>query len=108
MADVHLPSSLVALFPGAPRRLRLDAGTVAELIDRLDERWPGVRNRLCDAGPVIRRHIRVFVDGEPAHLQTGLAPDSEVHIIPSISGGAEGFSRRIAAEGMRWPNARGA
>jgi molybdopterin converting factor small subunit len=87
MADVYLPRSLVALFPTAERRPTVEAGTVDELILRLDERWPGMRDRLCDAGPVIREHINVFVDGERATLQTPIGERSVVHVIPAVSGG---------------------
>jgi molybdopterin synthase sulfur carrier subunit len=84
---VLLPRSLVSLFPGAPRRCEVEAGTVAEAIDRLDDVAPGMRNRLLDAGPSIRRHINVFVDGVPASLATPLEPESVVHVIPAVSGG---------------------
>jgi molybdopterin converting factor small subunit len=84
---VLLPRSLVSLFPGAPRRCEVDAASVADAIDRLDDVSPGMRNRLLDAGPSIRRHINVYVDGIPASLATPLGPDSVVHIIPAVSGG---------------------
>ena len=66
MADVHLPRSLVALFPGAPRRIEARGATVADVIADLDARVPGIRNRLLDAGPSIRTHINIFVAGERA------------------------------------------
>ena len=68
MADIHLPATLPPLFGDLPRRLDVDAGTVDEAIERLDERWPGLRDRLCEPGPVLRHHINVYVDrerGEP-------------------------------------------
>jgi molybdopterin converting factor small subunit len=87
MAQVVLPRSLVALFPASDRRYELEASTVAELIDRLDERVPGMRNRLVDAGPTIRTHLNVFVDGALATLATPVAETSVVHVIPAVSGG---------------------
>jgi molybdopterin converting factor small subunit len=87
MATVILPRSLVSLIPGTTRSSDIDANTVAEAIDRLDARTPGIRNRLLDAGPSIRQHINVYVDAEPANLDTPLKPDSTVHIIPAVSGG---------------------
>ena len=53
----------------------------------LDARWPGMRDRLCDSRPRIRRHINVFVAGERATLATRLAPGAEVIIMTAISGG---------------------
>ncbi len=87
MADVHLPRSLVALFPGAPRRLAATGATVAEVIADLDAQVPGIRNRLLDAGPVIRTHINVFVAGERATLTTPVPSDAVVHVVPAVSGG---------------------
>lgn len=87
MATVVLPRSLVALFPGAPRRIDVPGGTVLEVVDALDARVPGVRDRLLDAGPAIRQHLNVFVDGEPAGLETPVGPAAVVHVIPAVSGG---------------------
>ena len=84
---MHLPRSLVALFPGAPRRLTARGATVADVIADLDAQVPGIRNRLVDAGPVIRTHINVFVEGERATLATPVPPDAVMHVIPAVSGG---------------------
>jgi sulfur-carrier protein len=84
---VRLPAVLVNLFPGAARRVEMSASTVCEAIDVLNARWPGMRDRVCDSRPAIRRHINVFVDGEKATLDTRLAPGTEVIIMTAISGG---------------------
>jgi molybdopterin synthase sulfur carrier subunit len=84
---VTLPPNLVRLFPGAVRRLELPASSVRELLDALDARWPGMRDRLCDSRPAIRRHISVFVEGRRATLDTPLPPGTEVAIMTAISGG---------------------
>jgi hypothetical protein len=46
MADLHLPTMLTPLFADLPRRLDVDAPTVGDAITRLEESWPGVRDRL--------------------------------------------------------------
>lgn len=84
---VILPRSLVSLIPGTARETEVEATTVREAIDRLDERTPGVRNRLVDSGPVLREHINVFVDGTQASLDTPVTADSTIHVIPAVSGG---------------------
>jgi sulfur-carrier protein len=84
---VILPRSLVSLIPGTSRSTEVTASSVAEAIDRLDELTPGLRNRIVDSGPAIRRHINVFVDGEMAELETRLAPNATIHVIPAVSGG---------------------
>jgi sulfur-carrier protein len=84
---VTLPPALVRLFPGAPRRVEVSASTVNEVIEALDARWPGMRDRLCDSTPRIRRHVNVFVEGQRTTLKTRLSPGAEVTVITAISGG---------------------
>jgi sulfur-carrier protein len=87
-AIVHLPRSLVALFPDtADRRMEARGATVLEVIRDLDGRVPGLANRVLDAGPSIRTHLNVFVDGERAGLEAGVPPGARVHVIPAVSGG---------------------
>jgi molybdopterin converting factor small subunit len=88
VAEVHLPRSLVGLFPGTPRRLAASGATVAEVIADLDAQVPGMANRLLDAGPSIRTHLNVYVGGQRATLGTPVGPDSVVHVIPAVSGGS--------------------
>jgi sulfur-carrier protein len=87
MADLHLPTTLTPLFAGLPRRVDMEAATVGEAIDRLDRDFPGLRDRLCEPGPVLRRHIHVYVDRERGTLETPLEPRSRVDVIAAISGG---------------------
>ncbi len=87
MAELHLPSTLPPLFRELPRRLEIDAATVDEAIERLDERWPGIRDRLCETGPALRPHINVYVDRERAGLDAALGARSRVDVITAISGG---------------------
>jgi molybdopterin synthase sulfur carrier subunit len=87
MADLHLPPTLPPLFGDLPRRLEIEATTVDEAIDRLDERWPGLRDRLCQPGPTLRPHINVYVNRTRAELDTPLDAGSRVDVIAAISGG---------------------
>jgi molybdopterin synthase sulfur carrier subunit len=85
--EVTLPPALVRLFPGAASRLDVPASSVSEIIDALDQRWPGMRDRLIDSTPRIRRHINVFIEGRRASLDTPLHPGARVFIITAVSGG---------------------
>ena len=87
MADLRIPSTLPPLFPGLPRQLELDAATVGEALDRLDERWPGFRDRLVEPGHGLRPHIHVYVAQERAELETPVDDRSFVHVVAAISGG---------------------
>ena len=87
MAAVRSPATLPPLFAGLPRRLEIEAATVGELLDRLEERWPGFRDRVCEPGAELRRHIHVYVDGERAGLDSEVEARSRVDVITAISGG---------------------
>ena len=87
MPDVRLPGTLTPLFPGLTRKPEVDGSTVLEVIDRLEARWPGLRDRLVADGPALRRHIHVYVDGERAGLDSPVAERSRLDVIAAISGG---------------------
>ena len=65
--------------------------TVAELLADLGERYPGLRERICEPDGSIRRFVNVFVNGDSvrdgAGEATALAPGDEVGIIPAMAGG---------------------
>jgi sulfur-carrier protein len=87
MAELHLPAVLPPLFPGLPRELEVEADTVNDAIDRLNEQWPGLRDRLVEPGPKLRPHINVYVDRSRAGLESNLEAGSRVDVIAAISGG---------------------
>ena len=87
MADVRLPGTLTPLFPGLPRRVEVDAATVLAAIDSLETQWPGLRDRIVEEGPALRRHLHVYVDGERAGLDTPVEERSRLDVVAAISGG---------------------
>src|SRR6186997_3088058 len=84
---VRLAPLLLITFPTAERRLDLAVSSVREMVDALDERWPGMRDCICDSTPAIRRHMNVFVDGKRAKLDAPLGPGTDVFILTALSGG---------------------
>lgn len=85
--SVSLPTALVRLFPGSSNAVEIEAGSVSEVIDALDARWPGMRDRLTDSRPAIRKHLNIFVDGEKARLDSPVRPGGKVLILTAMSGG---------------------
>lgn len=84
---VVLPASLLLLFSECAREVEIAAGTVGAAVDALEAQWPGMRGRLCDERPAIRRHINVFVNGKRAGLMTPIDPGAEMVVLTAISGG---------------------
>jgi molybdopterin converting factor small subunit len=87
VADVHLPKTLLPLFAGLSPVATADGATVGDALTALDGRWPGLMDRLCEPGPRLRPHIRVFVDQSPAELATPVAAHDRIDVLTAITGG---------------------
>ncbi len=62
--------------------------TLADALEALDARYPGMRFRVVDEQAKIRPHIKMFVDGDLARgLATGLPANSVLMIVGALSGG---------------------
>ena len=62
--------------------------TLAALLVDLERQYPGIRFRIIDEQDRVRRHIRIFVNGEQAQdLSLALRPTDEVIIVQALSGG---------------------
>ena len=87
MAVVWIPSLLQNLTAGA-EKVVVSGATVGEIIDDLEVRFPGVKERLVHEG-AIRPHIAVAIDGDvsPEGLEQDVQDSSEIHFIPALSGG---------------------
>jgi molybdopterin synthase sulfur carrier subunit len=91
MASKVIIPTLLRRLTGDADTVEVEARTVKEVIDRLDEQYPGFRPRVCDDGGELRRFINIYVDGEDIRfldsLSTQVPDGAEVAIIPAISGG---------------------
>jgi sulfur-carrier protein len=87
MPQVWIPSLLRDL-TGGQETVVVQGTRVGEVIEELDQRFPGVKSRLCD-GVGLRPGIALVVGTEVSGLGLGqpVEPDSEVHFLPAIGGG---------------------
>jgi len=65
----------------------VEAATVAEALDDLFARVPGLRGHIVEETGVVRPHVSVFVDGVQADLDTPVGNGSELRILHAVSGG---------------------
>ncbi len=86
MAIVRLRGQLEKL-AGGNDELRLDGETVAELLQELEREHSALEGWVLDERGVLRPHINIFVNGEPAEPDTPAGPDDRIEILPAISGG---------------------
>jgi sulfur-carrier protein len=86
MAIVRLRGQLEKL-AGGTSELTLDGDTVGELLQGLEREYAALEGWVLDERGVLRPHINVFVNGEPADPDTAAAADDRIEILPAISGG---------------------
>ena len=87
MVQVFIPSQLIAYTDGATR-VEAAGDTVAGVLDDLDRRYPGLKFRVIDEQDRIRRHMRIFRNGDRAKdIGQAVSEADEVLIFGALSGG---------------------
>ena len=87
MVRVLLPSQLHA-YSGGVSRLEARGAVIAEVLDDLDRRFPGLKFRIIDEQDRVRPHMRLFVGRNAARdIRAPLADGDELLIFGALSGG---------------------
>lgn len=90
MIQVRVPTPL-RRYTAGNGAVEAEGATVAALVDDLERRYPGMKDRICDEGGQVRRFVNIFVNGEDIrflkHLDTPLKAGDELSIVPAIAGG---------------------
>lgn len=87
---VKIPTQLRALTDGAGE-VEASSGVLADVIGELEDRHPGIRERLLDDSGELRRFVNVYLDNEDVRFLQGLSTEVEegarLSIIPAVAGG---------------------
>ncbi len=88
---VKIPTQLRSL-TGGRGEVEASGSTIQDLIEDLEARHPGVRERLLDDSGGLRRFVNVYLDDEDVRflegLKTQIPESASVSIIPAVAGGA--------------------
>jgi molybdopterin synthase sulfur carrier subunit len=88
---VRIPTPLRAVTKGSAE-VHGQGATVAELIDDLEQSYPGLKERLVDDAGDLRRFVNIYVNQEDIRFlqgkKTALKDGDEVSIVPAIAGGS--------------------
>lgn len=97
MPTVYIPTPLRRL-TGGQSKVEIEADDIDSLVVALDNRYPGMRDRLVDDQGDIKRFINVFVNDEEIRTLQGQATPlrsvDRVSIVPAMAGGADQGRRR--------------
>ena len=87
MPTVVIPP-LMRKFTDGEENITLSGATVREVIDNLESRYPGIKERLCEEDR-LKPGIAVYIDGllTRGSILERVDTDAEIHFLPAISGG---------------------
>ncbi len=90
MATINFTSALKRFFPGL-KSLEIPGGTVSEVVEKLEQEYPGLTGYILDEQGKLRQHVNIFIGEELIQdketLQDKLSPQDQVFILQALSGG---------------------
>jgi len=88
--EVRIPT-ILRPYTGGERAVEATGSTVVTLIDDLETRFAGIKERLVDETGDVRRFVNIYVNDEDIRftggLDTAVSDGSTVVILPAVAGG---------------------
>jgi sulfur-carrier protein len=89
--EVRIPT-VFRRFTGGESSVELEPGTVSNLIEQLEQRYPGMGEQILTSEGDLHRFINIYVNDEDARylekLDTKVTDGDTVSLLPSVAGGA--------------------
>ncbi|MFA7265782.1 MAG: MoaD/ThiS family protein [Candidatus Nanopelagicales bacterium] len=90
MISVEIPT-ILRTYTGGERAVTAEGDTLGAVIENLETAYPGIGDRLVEAG-ALRRFVNVYLNDEDVRFLDGLAAEvsdgDTVTILPAVAGGA--------------------
>jgi molybdopterin converting factor small subunit len=88
--EVRIPT-ILRTFTGGAKAVHGDGDTLLQVIDDIEARNPGIKERIVEAD-TLRRFVNVYVNDEDVRFSGGLgAPTADgdvVVVLPAVAGGS--------------------
>ena len=88
---VRIPTPLRRLTQGEDK-VPVDGENLGEIVNALDAKFPGIKDRLCDDAGELRNFVNIYINGEDVRFLDGLNTDTsdgdEISVVPAVAGGA--------------------
>ena len=88
--QVRIPTPLRKL-TGGSESVSGSGATVAALVQDLETRHPGLKERICDDAGKVRRFVNLYLNDEDIRyldsMKTAVKDGDELSIIPAVAGG---------------------
>jgi molybdopterin synthase sulfur carrier subunit len=90
MPKVKFTKNLQRFIPDL-ESVHVEGGTVAEVVQALEQHFPGLAGYLVDDQGALREHVNIFVNQEliqdPQALNDRVEADDQVYVLQALSGG---------------------
>ena len=90
MAIVRIPTPLRRLTKEQDE-VNSRASNVNDLIQDLEDQFPGIKDKICEDDGSIRKFINIYINDEDIRFlegpETNIKEDDTISIIPAIAGG---------------------
>ena len=87
---IRIPTPL-RRFTGGAEEVNVSGTTVGAAVEDLEQKHPGIKERLCDESGRVRRFVNLYVNGDDirflSNLETAVKDGDELSIVPAIAGG---------------------
>ena len=88
---VRIPNPLRKL-TNEEDKVSLEGSTLQEILDALETKYPGIKERLCEETGELRNFVNVYINGGDSRFLDGLSssinPGDEISIVPAVAGGS--------------------
>ena len=95
---VRIPTPLQKL-TNNQGEVQCQAANIDEVLNDLEKKHPGIKERLCDEAGKLRRFVNIYVNEEDIRFlqgqETKLKDGDDISIIPAIAGGADLMKKRV-------------
>ncbi len=90
MPTVQFTSALKRFFPGL-QTIETDGTTLAEIVENIEKKYPGLKNYILDDQGAVRQHVNIYVGKELIKdrktLSDTVAKHQEIFVLQALSGG---------------------
>lgn len=88
--SVRIPTPLRKLTQGKSE-VEAAGGSVADIIDDLENNYPGLKEKLCEENGAVRKFLNIYLNDEDIRFMDSLATEvrdgDTLALIPAIAGG---------------------
>jgi molybdopterin synthase sulfur carrier subunit len=88
--SVRIPT-ILRTYTNGDSEVSADGGTLAAVLDSLEQSYPGIKGRIVDDQGALRRFVNVYVGNDDVRfldaLDTSTPDGAQISVIPAVAGG---------------------